>query len=132
MQTADFRCCLTGLGSINTPKCIVYMQREEIMSKASWLRDSSDNDKSCAGRSLLEMLEDELDESFDRLMDGTYADDPENLNKCKGRAEGLTFAIAVIRGPYAPNIDATKGQAVARFQERMADHVDSDLELEDA
>ena len=74
------------------------------------------------------MLEDELDESFDRLMSGTYADDDESLNKAKGRAEGLTFAIAVIRGPYAPNLDATKGQAVVRYQEREA----AKRELEDA
>lgn len=128
IQHADLPgCCLTGLGSINTPKCIIYEQRREIMSKASYLRGGETDGFSCAGRSLLEMLEDELDESFDRLMDGTYADDPENLNKCKGRAEGLTAAIAIIRGPYAPNIDATKGQAVARFQDRQA----AKRELED-
>ena len=128
MQTADFRCCLKGLGSIKTPRCIIYEQRREIMSKASWLRGDENDGYSCAGRSLLEMLEDELDESFDRLMSGTYADDDESLNKAKGRAEGLTFAIAVIRGPYAPNLDATKGQAVVRYQEREA----AKRELEDA
>ena len=106
------------------------------MSKAGSLRGDEMDGKSCAGRSLLEMLEDELDDVMDFLMakpgDELYEQKEEYteemLNRAKGRAEGITFSIAIIRGPYHPNIDAVKGQAVARYRERQAEA----KELEDA
>ena len=121
MNKADATCCLSRKGSIHDGRCIIYEQREEIMSKASWLRGHEMDGFSCAGRSLLEIIEDELDDSFDALMDKDNGYDEETLNKAKGRAEGLTFAIAIIKGPYAPNIDAIKGQAVERYRDRQAE-----------
>lgn len=82
----------------------------------------------CDGRSILEMMEDELDVVMERLMsrDGAAEDglDP-------GRAQGLATAIAIIRNPYRPDMDMVRAMAVERWETALKEAEDPGY-LEDA
>lgn len=78
----------------------------------------SDTDgKACAGKSILELLWDELMTVLDRLMTEGTAED----GKDPGRAEGLAYAIAVMSNPYLPNVDSVREQAMDRWYEENGD-----------
>lgn len=67
---------------------------------------------SCAGKSIVEMLWEELDAIVDRIMSDAAAED----GRDPGRAEGVAYAIAVINNPYGPNLDLVRGQAMERWE----------------
>jgi len=83
----------------------------------------------CGGKSLLELIWDELMESYADLVEqgnpviDNYMDDsvdPEracDYGQDKGRCLGLATAIAIITNPYAPNVDAVREEAKLRYQE---------------
>ena len=62
--------------------------------------------KACAGKSIQELVMDELLTVLDRLM----GDEPEERDP--GRAEGLAMALAIFQNPYRPNVDAIREQAM--------------------
>lgn len=64
--------------------------------------------KACAGKSIQELVMEELLTVIDRLMAEGEAED----GRDPGRAEGLAFALAVFQNPYRPNIEAIKEQAM--------------------
>lgn len=69
----------------------------------------------CRGRSIVEMMEDELDSIVERLMTpGAAAED----GRDPGRAEGVAFCIAIIRQPYNPDIEAVRNDAMLRWEEK--------------
>lgn len=92
-----------------------------------------------AGRSILEILWEELDSVMDRLMDDgepkseNYEphDDEEFFeldgfkDACKvwgeerGQAQGVAYAIAVMTNPYEVDITAIKQTAVERWESRQ-------------
>lgn len=97
------------------------------MGKGDFLRGKS---VSCAGKSLMEIMEDELDVAMDWLMD----EEPHCLDgylteNWKGRAQALAWCIALVLQPYEPNIDGVKGSAVVRYRIRKAER---DLEALEA
>jgi hypothetical protein len=66
---------------------------------------------SCAGRSIIEIIWEDLDDVMDRLMaEPTDAD--------KGEALGLARALATMMNPYEKNVDSIRGEAFERWQER--------------
>jgi hypothetical protein len=65
------------------------------------------------GRSILEMLWEELMSISERLYTGAEAED----GRDPGRAEGVAFCIAVMTNPYAPNIEAVRAEVVRRWNE---------------
>lgn len=71
----------------------------------------------CAGRSLLELMEDRLDAAVLELAVLT-TQRPNDLAMlgAQGRAQGIAECIALIRTPYAPDVDAVKAAASARYQ----------------
>jgi hypothetical protein len=71
----------------------------------------------CGGRTLLELMWDELDIITDRLMTGQEAED----GRDPGRAEGMAYAIAVMQNPYRPSWEAVRDQAVERWEEANPD-----------
>jgi hypothetical protein len=71
----------------------------------------------CAGRSIVEMMEDELDSVVERLMNGGAADD----GRDPGRAEGMAFCIALIRQPYNPNMESVREAAMDRYERAQED-----------
>jgi hypothetical protein len=89
----------------------------------------------CAGKSLLEMLWDQLMEAYADLMTMAwqrqeYADHPddhaidleefqqfvEDHGKAKGACLGLATAIAIITNPYAPDVDAVRAEVAQRHE----------------
>lgn len=70
---------------------------------------------SCGGKSIVRMLEDELDEVVGRLMSGAAKED----GRDPGRAEGLALAVAFIHNPYRPSLDAVRQAAKARFLDQQ-------------
>ena len=65
---------------------------------------------SCGGKTLYEMVWDELDVITERLMAGEGAEDD------VGAARGIAYIIAVMQNPYLPNIDNIKEQAMDRWE----------------
>lgn len=107
--------------------------------------DPYGNTQSCAGRSLLEILWQELDNLMDCLYSETdpsidglcdqledieadidelaeaIADDWQMYGERRGEARGTAYAIAVITNPYAPNIEAVRKVAQQRAEKRRAE-----------
>lgn len=79
------------------------------------LRAASANagSSACAGKSILEMLWEELDAIVDRIMTEQDSED----GRDPGRAEGVAYCIAVFTNPYLPNLDAIREQAMDRWYE---------------
>jgi hypothetical protein len=69
----------------------------------------------CAGRSIFEMVWDELDAVVERMMNGGEAETD------KGMALGLASALAIIKNPYRPDIEAVREEAMARYEAEHAD-----------
>jgi hypothetical protein len=63
-----------------------------------------------SGKSLLELMWEELDAIVDRLLAEAEAED----GRDPGRAEGVAFCIALVTSPYAPNVDAVRRLAMER------------------
>ena len=118
LPRADARCCLSDLGSINTPRCIVADQKKAMETVGQKAMESQPGD--CAGKSIVEMLEDLLD----GLVGWLKTADPETtpdaeLQEMKGRAAGVADCIAVIQNPYYPNVIQVKAAAVRRYEYRL-------------
>lgn len=76
-----------------------------------------------AGKSILEMLWDELDAAYDRLMaDGGAAsaavEDWQAWGRDQGVAHGLAHAVAIMTNPYRVDLPAIKAQAHERWEDR--------------
>ena len=93
------------------------------MSKKDWLRKVEDNDPSCAGKSLVEIMESGLDDVVEDIMYELGDEDPLVL---KGKAIGIAECIAVIRTPYLPNVEAVRDAAMIRFHENNPNFVEVD------
>jgi hypothetical protein len=82
------------------------------------------------GRSILEILTEEMDAIMDRLM--AEGDPPMPVTPSvevladwqawgeeRGRAQGVAYALAVLTNPYAPSVPAQRSAAAARWRERQ-------------
>lgn len=87
----------------------------------------------CAGKSLLELLWDQLMETMQELMEQMaqwveYQEENDPMHFCeerenrvttlwavRGNAKGLAQAIAFIINPYAPDLDAVRAEAAERY-----------------
>lgn len=65
-----------------------------------------------AGRSIIEIIWEEMDAVYARLMAGDGA----RAKGDKGRAAGLAYALAVMYNPYEPNVEAVREAAHARWE----------------
>lgn len=63
-----------------------------------------------AGRSIIEMLWELMDETYAELMDGAG-------KRMQGRASGLADALALMTNPYLRDADAIKAAAHARWED---------------
>lgn len=68
---------------------------------------------SCAGKSIQELMWDELMAVYERLVTGAEAAD----GRDPGRAEGMAAMLAIVQNPYKPNIDLIREQAAQRWDE---------------
>lgn len=103
-------------------KCRILFDYQEAtvpVSKRMEMTMSSTPAGFCEGRSITQMMEDELDSIVDRLMTGQQAED----GRDPGRAEGVALCIAIIKNPYRPNLDAMRNEAMVRYEDRVEDTV---------
>jgi hypothetical protein len=121
-RKADARHCTSGHAGLVICKVLrdwVELGGEKVyrMSKAEKAMNAgtSSGAGECSGRSLVEMMEDELDSIVDRLMSGGAAED----GRDPGRAEGVAFCIALVRQPYNPDIDKVREAAMLRYEESL-------------
>lgn len=70
-----------------------------------------------AGRSIIEMIWEEMDAVYGRLMAGDGA----KAKGDKGYARGLAHALAIMTNPYQPNIEAIREQAHERWEDGLDD-----------
>jgi hypothetical protein len=71
-----------------------------------------------AGKSILEILWEDLMATLDTLMNSEdlVIDDPD-LNRTKGRAEGVAWSIAVMtHSPRTPDINLIKAEAMEKWE----------------
>lgn len=70
-----------------------------------------------AGRSIREMIWEELDNRMDVLL-GTSVLPGENTG-IPGEARGLAIALSLMYNPYEPSVDAIREEAMERHQARQ-------------
>jgi hypothetical protein len=73
-----------------------------------------------AGRSIIEMIWEQLDEAVNNLHEPEVTGNPFGHALLKGRALGLAEALAVLQSPYAPDVDEIRAQAASRYEARAA------------
>lgn len=78
--------------------------------KVNGLRPLRPASQACSGKSILELLWEELDRIVERIMADAGDEDD------KGRALGTAYSIAVIQNPYRPNIEAVRREAMERWE----------------
>lgn len=112
-----------------------------IAPKKWFLEGGQKHDKHVnAGRSIIEIIWEELDAVMDRLMEedepdvdhydegvqyqsirvGDFSEAVKVWGETRGQAQGLAYAIAVYTNPYLVNVPAVKEMAVERWEERHA------------
>jgi hypothetical protein len=69
---------------------------------------------SCGGKSLYELVWDEMMVILDRLMTGQAAEDD------VGAARAIAWVLAVMQNPYLPNVDAVREQAMEKWENEYA------------
>lgn len=72
---------------------------------------------SYAGRSILEIIWQELDHMMEIIMDADKYDLAEPIDWYRARANGIAYAIAVIQNPYEINLSQVREQAKQRWQD---------------
>ena len=82
------------------------------LAKADSLRPLRPASQVCHGKSILEMLWEELDTIVERLMAKVEHEDD------VGRAQGVAYAIAVIENPYHVDIERVRAEAMDRWEEQ--------------
>lgn len=75
--------------------------------------------KVCAGKSIVELIEDELDALIVTLMEDDLA--PEEKKDVAAECRGLALAVAIIRNPYEPDVNLIREQAMNRYADREMD-----------
>lgn len=81
--------------------------------------DAMEPQSSCAGKSILDMIWDELMESYGELkglVDAGRSANDTRVATLRGDCLGLGRAIAIIVNPYNPNIDAVREECVQRWE----------------
>ncbi len=69
---------------------------------------------SCGGKSLYELVWEEMMAILERLMTGQEAEDD------VGAARAIAWVLAVMQNPYLPNVDAVRQQAMEKWENEYA------------
>jgi hypothetical protein len=117
---ADASCCLSSIHTLDKFVCKVQRDLELYVAKGKEKKTKKADKQECAGRSLLEIMWEELNAIMERLMSGNAADD----GRDPGRAEGVAYCIAVVQQPYNPSIDSVRQQAMQHWREENPDWVE--------
>jgi hypothetical protein len=69
---------------------------------------------SCGGKTLYDMVWDEMMLTLERLMTGQQSEDD------VGAARALAYVLAIMQNPYLPNVDAVREQAMEKWENEYA------------
>jgi len=69
----------------------------------------------CAGKSLLELLWDQLMGCYGELAEVDWDNAVNDDFLLRGEATGLATAISIITNPYAPDVDRVRAEAAERY-----------------
>jgi hypothetical protein len=122
---ADYRCCLSSLGT-HPPVCRVMLERSEMSAEPRKTREIAD-EVICEGKSLREVMEFRLDQKVTLIM--SWDGDPEVddlLLQMKGEALGIAWCIALITEPFLPNVDTVRQAAMGRYYEAHPEELEED------
>lgn len=105
---------LVGHTGATTPPTTTAAQhlRETTVAKNTDPTKFSGQPLANAGRSIIELLWEEMDSVYARLMAGDGA----RAKGDKGRAAGLAHALALMTNPYAVNVEAIREAAHERWE----------------
>lgn len=92
-------------------RCVVLDERERMM-------EGFDPRPNCSGRTLVQRMEDRLDEIIWDLMVAGAGSQP--VGQLPGQAQGITECIALVRTPYAPDLELVKQAAMVRYYAKVA------------
>lgn len=117
---ADHSECLALAPIAFRTKCKVLSQRQEWMTEMGKGKKGKKSDDSkpdeCAGKSLLQLMWEELDTIMERLMTEGAANEDD-----RGMALGVAYCIALVTNPYHVDIEAVREEAMERWQEKYGD-----------
>jgi len=117
--------CLSVAGKMESPVCAVLASRDHLVVKLHKIgkekyMSRGNYEAYCMDRSVVEIMEDELDSIISRLMDDGGAAD----GRDPGRGESLSWAIALIENPFAPNMDHVKNKAMLRYERTLREETE--------
>lgn len=72
-----------------------------------------------AGKTVLDLLWERLDAFVDELMAPAHEGGELERAERKGHAYGMAEAIALVNNPYHPDVDAVRGEAMERWEQRQ-------------
>lgn len=113
--------------------CVIRRDRNYAMAGTPSIREEQrlvEPRPSCGGKSILEMIWDQLMEVYEELAtsrplviddfheDRCRREDAMEYGQVRGQALGLATAIAILVNPYAPNVDAVRAEAKTRWEEK--------------
>ena len=120
--------CQTGV-SVRAAACVRAIDRDlSCRVTNDRMKYMTTHRPDCAGKSLLELLWDQLMEAYADLVawkpiavdpdhpDWMNQDDAEDRGRHKGACLGFATAIAIITNPYAPDVDAVRKEAAERYE----------------
>jgi hypothetical protein len=119
--------CLSIAGSKDSPVCAILASRDHLVVKLHKIgkeryMSRGDYEAYCEDHSVKEIMEDELDVIIWRLME---QDESAADGQDKGRGESLSWAIALVDNPYAPNMDIVKNKAMLRYERKLREATES-------
>lgn len=118
-ETRRFRATsteVTGNSSMTTGTGWLSSEHANVMSDLLRAAHVNAGGSNCGGKTLYEMIWDEMLVVTDRLIgiaDAGAEPDPDDV----GAARSLAWVIAVMQNPYLPNVDSVREQTMQRWEE---------------
>lgn len=100
----------TGHHAVETPG--MSPEHANVMSDLLRAAVVNAGGSSCGGKTLYDMIWDEMMVVTDRLIGAGDQADPDDV----GAARSLAWVIAVMQNPYLPNVDAVREQVMERWE----------------
>lgn len=95
------------------PGLLPHMSRKALAEASVDICLPQLNTRSCAGKSINELMWEQLDNVVARIYDGAETAD----GRDPGRAEGMAMMLAILQNPYRPNLELIREKATERYEQ---------------